>query len=189
MLQTARDGKMKKQNYKSQFDEYCSADLSRYGDSIFQQEKYFIKVFRKAQFCKNSLIKKFYRFLLYKYCEKRGLKISWRTKIGKGFYVGHPYAITINENAVIGENVNIHKGATIGQQNRGSKKGVPEIGNCVWIGINAVIVGNIKIGDDVLIAPNAYVNFDVPSHSIVVGNPGKVISRENATEEYINNKI
>ena len=45
------------------------------------------------------------------------------------------------------------------------------------------------IEDDVLIAPNAYVNFDVPSHSIVVGNPGKIISRDNATEEYITYKV
>lgn len=46
-----------------------------------------------------------------------------------------------------------------------------------------------RIGDDVLIAPNAYVNFDVPSHSVVVGNPGKIISRENATEGYITYKV
>lgn len=51
--------------------------------------------------------------------------------------------------------------------------------------VNAVVVGRIVIGDDVLIAPNAYVNFDVPSHSVVVGNPGKIISRENVTEGYI----
>lgn len=49
------------------------------------------------------------------------------------------------------------------------------------------MVGKINIGDDVLIAPNAFVNFDVPSHSIVIGNPGTIIIRENATESYINN--
>lgn len=63
------------------------------------------------------------------------------------------------------------------------------IGNRVWIGTNAVVVGNIVIGDDVLIAPNAYVNFNVPSHSVVVGNPAKIISRENAVEGYINNCV
>jgi serine O-acetyltransferase len=59
------------------------------------------------------------------------------------------------------------------------------LGNKVWVGANAVIVGNITIGDDVLIAPLSYVNFDVPSHSIVIGNPGKIIPRDNATEDYI----
>jgi serine O-acetyltransferase len=116
-----------------------------------------------------------------------GLEISWRTKIGKGFYIGHAFNITINPDAEIGEWCNIHKGVTIGQQNRGKRKGAPKIGNRVWIGVNATIVGKIEIGDDVLIAPNAFVNCDVPSHSVVIGNPCKIHYKENATEEYINN--
>ena len=63
--------------------------------------------------------------------------------------------------------------------------GVPTIGNCVSVGINATIVGNVHIGNDVMVAPNAYINFDVPDHSIVVGNPGIIHHRENATERYI----
>ncbi len=77
---------------------------------------------------------------------------------------------------------------TIGQENRGKRKGAPIIGNSVWIGVNATIVGHITIGDDVLIAPNSYVNCDVPSHSVVFGNPCIVKSKENATEGYVNNK-
>ena len=50
---------------------------------------------------------------------------------------------------------------------------------------NLIVVGKIKIGNDVLIAPGAYVNFDVPDHSIVIGNPGKIIPKQNATEGYI----
>ena len=57
----------------------------------------------------------------------------------------------------------------------------------MWIGINATVVGNVSIGDDVLIAPNSYVNCDVPPHSVVVGNPCRIIPRENATEDYIIN--
>lgn len=52
-----------------------------------------------------------------------------------------------------------------------------------------MVCGKIKIGNDVLIAPNAYVNFDVPDHSVVVGNPGKVYHRENATEGYIDYRL
>lgn len=63
--------------------------------------------------------------------------------------------------------------------------GVPTIGNDVWIGPNAVIVGKINIGDNVLIAANSYVNFDVPSNSIVIGNPGRIIPSAKATEGYI----
>ena len=89
----------------------------------------------------------------------------------------------------MGKNINLSTGVTIGQENRGKRKGAPTIGNKVWIGPNAVIVGKITIGDDVLIAPLTYVNFDVPSHSIVIGNPGKIIHRDNATEEYINRTV
>ena len=63
------------------------------------------------------------------------------------------------------------------------------IADNVWIGANAVVVGKINIGTDVLIAPNSFVNFDVPPHSIVVGNPARIISRENATEGYIDNMV
>ncbi|WP_455264303.1 acyltransferase [Phascolarctobacterium sp.] len=71
----------------------------------------------------------------------------------------------------------------------GGRQGTPVIGNEVWIGINAAIVGKVTIGDDVLIAPNSYVNCDVPSHSIVFGNPCIIKHRENATEGYINRKV
>ena len=84
------------------------------------------------------------------------------TSIGKGLYLGHAFNITINPQAVIGDNVSIHKGVLIGASNRGSSKGVPTIGNKVWIGCNAAIVGRINIGDDVLIAPNTYVNCNCP---------------------------
>ena len=52
-----------------------------------------------------------------------------------------------------------------------------------------MIVGNVTIGRDVMIAPLAFVNFDVPPHSIVLGNPGKIIHKENATEAYIENRV
>lgn len=54
------------------------------------------------------------------------------------------------------------------------------------IGVNATVVGKIHIGDDVLIAPNTYVNFDVPSHSIVINTKANIISKQDATVHYIN---
>ena len=102
--------------------------------------------------------------------------------------MGHAYNITINPDVTIGENCNLHKGIVLGQTNRGSRKGVPTIGSRVWIGINAAVVGRVTIGDDVLIAPNSFVNVDVPSHSVVYGNPCIVKPRECATEGYINNE-
>lgn len=90
----------------------------------------------------------------------------------------------------LGDNCVLGAGITIGRENRGERNGAPTIGNLVWIGANAVVVGKITVGDNVLIAPNAYVNFNVPSNSIVIGNPGKIISnRPNATEGYIKNVV
>jgi len=131
----------------------------------------------------------YYRLRLYFLGLKTHIYLPWCVKIGKGFYIGHLGEVIINDRVVIGKNVNITTGVTIGQTNRGKKKGVPIIGDNVWIGTNAVIVGKITIGSDVLIAPLAYVNFDVPDHSIVIGNPGKIIHKDNATVGYINNTV
>ena len=172
------------------FKDLYYSDVRRYGsDGAKGWTKKFLYFFRKASTCNNKFIGYYYRFRFQMLCKSHGIEISSKTKIGKGLYIGHPYNITINSSAVLGDNINIHKGVTIGQENRGRRKGVPTIGNKVWIGVNATSVGKINIGDDVLIAPNSYINCDVPSHSIVIGCPCKIISRENATEDYINNIV
>lgn len=152
----------------------------------------YVIVFRKTNYYKkkNKKIRFLFNFLLLRfYSEKYSYQIHLDTKIGRGLYIGHYGRLIISNNAVLGDNINLSTGVTIGQQSRGKKLGCPTIGNKVWIGTNAVIVGKIYIGDNVLIAPNAYVNFDVPSNSIVVGNPAKVISKEDATVGYINNPV
>lgn len=130
----------------------------------------------------------FRRYILYRMSRKFGLEISTKATIGKGLYLGHPYNITVAEGVQMGQNVNLHKGCTIGRTNRGNA-GVPKMGDCVFVGINATVVGNIEIGDDVLTAPNSYVNVNVPSHSIVIGNPATIHHRDNATEGYVNFRV
>ncbi len=144
----------------------------------------YIRYMRKCNCCHGPM-RFVYRWLLKRMMSRYGLEIPWNLKCGKGLYLGHAYNITINPNTVIGEWCNLHKGVTIGQQNRGPLKGAPIIGNRVWIGVNATVVGKVTIGDDVLIAPGAFVNFDVPSHSVVLGNPAQIHHKENATEGYI----
>ncbi|WP_233448399.1 serine O-acetyltransferase [[Clostridium] innocuum] len=93
--------------------------------------------------------------------------------------------IVINGESKIGDQFMVTHGVTIGRDIRGKRKGVPTIGNRVAIRANSTVVGNIKIGDDVLIAPNTFVNFDVPSNSIVIGNPAEIIFRDNASEGHV----
>ena len=152
----------------------------------------FIPGFRYTYFLRKASTKRkgsiswiFYKIFLRHYSHQYGFQIPISAKIGQGFYIGHSGTIIVSENAVIGINCNIAAGVTIGQTNRGHKSGSPHIGNYVWMGTNAVIVGGIHIGNDVLVAPGAFVNFDVPDHSVVIGNPGEIISRANATESYI----
>ena len=88
---------------------------------------------------------------------------------------------------MFGENCYFSHNIAVGVSKRGPKQGVPTVGNRVWIGANAIVMGNITIGDDVLIAGNSFVNVDVPAHSVVLGNPAKIVPRDNATEGYILN--
>ncbi len=171
------------------------ADLYRYKDEIssFSVLKgllvpgfRYVYFLRKSSFYSNkTLAGLYYRFMLLVHSYFYGFQINPSTKIGKGLYIGHRGTIIINSKAIIGECCNLSPGITIGQTNRGSKKGSPIIGNKVWIGTNAVLVGNISIGDNVLIAPNAYVNIDIPRNSIVIGNPARIISKEDPTSGYI----
>lgn len=154
----------------------------------FNPNLHFIYILRKSQHSKGTFAF-FWRLLLRRYQIKYGYQIYPETQIGEGFYLGHWGALVINPKTKIGKNCNIAQGVTIGQQNRGKNIGTPTIGNEVWVGANAVIVGKIQIGNNVLIAPNSYVNFDVPSNSVVMGNPATIIPRENATEGYINHKV
>lgn len=156
----------------------------------FSPNLHFIYLLRTTQkYPKRTFLGKIWRLILRHYQIKYGFQIYPETQIGAGLYFGHWGSLVINPKVKIGKNCNIAQGVTIAQANRGKNEGVPEIGNEVWIGPNAVIVGKIKIGNNVLIAPNAYVNFDVPENSVVIGNPGIITAKINATEGYINHKI
>lgn len=166
---------------------------------LFPLEIKYLILWRKASFYRRRYLSKgglfhhlksiFYGLRLSHLTRKTQISIPAETTIGAGLYIGHLGRIIIHPDAVLGANVNLATGITIGQCNRGSRKGVPTIGNQVWIGTNAVIVGKITIGDDVLIAPGAYVNMDVPSHSIVIGNPAVIHPSDHATKDYINRII
>ena len=122
-------------------------------------------------------------FTSYKY--KFGCLIPHTTSIGRGLYIGHIRDIVINECAVIGENCNISQGVTIGQTNRGPRKGTPVIGHHVYIGPGAKIVGAVRVGDHAAIGANCVVIDDVPDYAVVVGVPARVISYEGSSG-YVN---
>jgi len=146
-----------------------------------------IVYFRKLQNAKG--IKQIvYRFLNHFILNKTSIDIPLSVKIGRGLLLIHPYSIAINDQAIIGDNLTMLKGSTIGNSKTGNK-GVPVICNNVYIGLNSTVVGNVRIGDNVLIAANTFVNCDVPNGSLVIGSPGVIHERENASLAYITNNI
>lgn len=181
---------MKNKDYLVDHYRLCGGGTHHYlVDFTFRHGVRFTYYYRKYRRSRTALTRSWYRFLLYRLSRKYGLEVSPNADIGVGLYLCHPYNITIGNGVVIGKNCTLYKGCTLGVAYRGKRMGAPTLGNCVFVGINAIVVGNVRIGDDVLIAPGAYVNFDVPSHSIVIGNPGRIIPKENATEGCIFNKI
>lgn len=128
------------------------------------------------------------RIQLHIYRFRYGFDISPTTRIGPGLYIGHFGGVVISPMAVLGSNINIAQGVTIGAASRGPRTGAPTLEDRTWVGANAIIVGKVTIGHDALIAPGAYVNFDVPSMSVVLGNPGKVVATTGSIG-YVNNVL
>lgn len=118
----------------------------------------------------------FGRFMLRRLRMKLGISIPWTTAIGSGFYIGHFGGIVVNGRAKIGDNCNISHGVTIGKGNRGRNAGYPIIGDCVYLGPGAKIIGAVKIGNYAAVGANCVVTKDVPEHGVVVGVPGRIVS-------------
>ncbi len=123
-----------------------------------------------------------FRHLQYKY----GYSIPYNTTIGPGFYLGHYGGVVISSDAIIGWNCNINHGVTIGITYGGKHPGVPVIGDRVYIGPGAKVIGGVNIGEGVAIGANCVVANDIPPDSVVVGIPGRVISHRGSIDYVVN---
>jgi len=119
-------------------------------------------------------------------CVKNGwsLRLVWYDipaldKLPPSTKFGHPYGITIRSTATIGENCTIRQNVTIGQR-RGEDLSEPgaKIGNNVSFGAGCIILGPVNIGDNAIIGAGAVVLQDVPAGCIAVGNPARIIKRD-----------
>ena len=127
----------------------------------------------------------FYRkrlFFLARYvCEKAkrktGIEIHPGALIGKRLFIDHGFGVVIGETAIIGDDVTIFHGVTLGGTGKEKKKRHPTIGDHVLIGSGAKILGNIVVGSYSKIGANAVVLKDIPKYSTVVGIPGRIIFR------------
>ncbi len=120
---------------------------------------------------------KLFSFLTVKFCVVfMEMDLDPQATIGGGLYIGHIGGVHINPGAVLGENCDVAHRVTIGASAMG-RQGIPVIGNRVYIGTGAALVGKIKVGDGAKIAANTLVMTNVPAGATVMGVPGRIVMR------------
>lgn len=107
-----------------------------------------------------------------------GIEIHPGATIGNELFIDHGMGVVIGETAMIGDNVTLYQGVTLGGTGKEKGKRHPTVGNNVVIGTGAKVLGNITIGDSSYIGANAVVIKDVPPNSTVVGVPGRITKQD-----------
>jgi serine O-acetyltransferase len=126
------------------------------------------------------------RAILHWQSLKYGIAIPYNTRIGSGLYIGHYGGIVLNDRVVLGRDCNINHGVTIGVKYGGKNPGVPVIGDRAFLGPGCVVIGGIKLGNDVAVGANAVVVESVPDLGVVVGVPAKLVSKRGSSEYVVN---
>lgn len=106
-----------------------------------------------------------------------GIEIHPGAKIGYGFFIDHGMGVVIGETTIIGNNVTLFQGVTLGGTGKKKGKRHPTLGNNIVVGVGAKVLGDITIGDNVKLGANSVVLESVPSDSTVVGVPGRVVKK------------
>lgn len=107
-----------------------------------------------------------------------GIEIHPGAEIGEGFFIDHGMGVVIGETTIIGNNVLLYQGVTLGGTGKERGKRHPTIGDNVVVGAGAKVLGNITVGENSYIGSNAVVIKDVPQNSTVVGVPGRITKQE-----------
>lgn len=131
------------------------------------------KYFQDKRSC--FVLYQFCRIFYHRLCVKCGCDIPSHATIGGGFKLIHPNGIVINSKAVIGDNVTMLSGALIGSNHTG----VPTVGDNVYIGAHALVIGNVHIGNNATIGAGAIVTHDVPDNAVAICDAAHIIRKDN----------
>jgi serine O-acetyltransferase len=107
------------------------------------------------------------------------IDLPWETVVGSGFCIIHGWGLVVSPGAVIGKNITLFHGVTLGRRDRIARDGTRDIGypvleDEVWVGPHAVIVGGVTIGRGSRIAAGTFVTENVAPYNVIVGNPAVV---------------
>lgn len=119
------------------------------------------------------------RWISQRAARKTGIEIHPGARIGKGLFIDHGNGVIIGETTIMGDNVTLYQGVTLGGTGKEQGKRHPTVGNNVMISAGAKVLGSFKIGDNSKIGAGSVVLEEVPPNSTVVGVPGRVVKRNN----------
>ena len=123
------------------------------------------------------------RRLSQKTARKTGIEIHPGATIGEGLFIDHGHGVVIGETAIIGDNVTLYQGVTLGGTGKEQGKRHPTLGSNIMIGAGAKVLGSVTIGDNCKIGAGSVVVKNVPANSTVVGVPGRIVIRDNVRVE------
>lgn len=119
------------------------------------------------------------RWVSQRGARKTGIEIHPGAQIGKGFFIDHGIGVIIGETTIIGNNVTLYQGVTLGGTGKEQGKRHPTVGDNVMISAGAKVLGSFTIGENSKIGAGSVVLEEVPPNSTVVGVPGRVVKRAN----------
>ena len=121
----------------------------------------------------------FARWMSQRTARKTGIEIHPGAKIGKGLFIDHGHGVVIGETTIIGDNVTLYQGVTLGGTGKEKGKRHPTIGDNVMISAGAKVLGSFRVGENSKIGAGSVVVKEVPPNSTVVGIPGNIVKRDN----------
>jgi serine O-acetyltransferase len=167
--------------YKEEFNvikERGPAIKSKWEGLLYPSFKVMIK-YRKAHklYLKGHYFRA--RRISQKAARKTGIEIHPGATIGKGFFIDHGTGVVIGETTIIGDNVTLYQGVTLGGTGKECGKRHPTIGNNVMISVGAKVLGSFTVGDNSKIGAGSVVIEEVPPNCTVVGVPGRIVKQDN----------
>ena len=172
--------------YKEEVEVIKSRDpaMKKNIEAILYPSFWAIYNYRKAHrlFLKGKIFRA--RKISQKTARKTGIEIHPAAKIGKGLFIDHGHGVLIGETSIIGDNVTLYQGVTLGGTGKEQGKRHPTIGNNVMIGAGAKVLGSFTIGDNSKVAAGSVVLEEVPPNCTVVGVPGIVVKQDDEMVPY-----